>query len=305
MTDDTRDPSLTLRSDAPTLDASDRELVVTVETSGLSDRGLRREGNEDHFLIAELERSWRTVQTNMPTDALPSSVIERITAQIVADGMGGAAGGEVASRTAIGTFVDIVLRTPNLIMRLDKQSTQDVLTRMAARFAQITQALEAAVRRDPALAGMGTTMTLVINFRADLLVAHVGDSRAYLYRQGRLERLTRDQTMVQSLLEKGVISPEEMASHPMRHMLSGVLGSKGKPIDVELHFTGLDDGDQVLLCTDGLTEMVPEVMIAEALGTAKTAEDACRALVHLANSRGGKDNVTVVVSRFHVAPAAA
>ncbi len=305
MTDDTSDPSITVRSDAAALDASDRDLVVTVETSGLSDRGLRREGNEDHFLIAEIERSWRTVQTNMPTDALPSSVTERITAQIVADGMGGAAAGEVASRTAIGTFVDIVLRTPNLIMRLDKQSTQDVLTRMAARFAQITQALEAAVRRDPTLAGMGTTMTLVVNFRADLLVAHVGDSRAYLYRKGHLERLTRDQTMVQSLLEKGVISRDEMASHPMRHMLSGVLGTKGKPIDVELHFTGLEDGDQVLLCTDGLTEMVPEAMIAEALATAPTAEAASRQLIDLANSRGGKDNVTVVASRYHVAPVVA
>ena len=176
---------------------------------------------------------------------------------------------------------------------------------MAARFAQITQALEAAVRRDPTLAGMGTRMTLVVNFRADLLVAHVGDSRAYLYRKGHLERLTRDQTMVQSLLEKGVISRDEMASHPMRHMLSGVLGTKGKPIDVELHFTGLEDGDQVLLCTDGLTEMVPEAMIAEALATAPTAEAASRQLIDLANSRGGKDNVTVVASRYHVAPVVA
>ncbi len=305
MTDDTRDSSTSSGPDAaPPAAASHQDVVVRVETSGLSDRGRRREGNEDHFLIAQIERTWRTVQTNMPADALPSSATESVTAQIVADGMGGVVGGEVASRTAIGTFVDIVLRTPNLILRLDPQSSQDVLTRMAARFAQITHALEAAVQRDPTLAGMGTTMTLVVNFRADLLVAHVGDSRAYLYRQGRLERLTRDQTMVQALVEKGVITPDEMAVHPMRHQLSGVLGTKGKPIDVELHFIGLEDGDQVLLCTDGLTEMVPEAMIADALATAPTAEAACVQLVELANRRGGKDNVTAVVSRYQIAPVA-
>ncbi len=303
MTDNTSDPTLAMGV-VPTapVDAVHQDVMVHVEASGLSDRGLRRTSNEDHFLIAEIERSWRTVQTNLPAEAVPQASTERVTAQIVADGMGGAAAGEVASRTAIGTFVDIVLRTPYLILRLDKRSSQDVLTRMAARFAQITHALEAAVQKDPTLAGMGTTMTLVVNFRADLLVAHVGDSRAYLWRRGSLERLTRDQTMVQSLLEKGVISREEMAHHPMRHMLSGVLGSKGRPIDVELHFVGLEDGDQVLLCTDGLTEMVPDAMIAEVLSSAPTAEAACLQLVDLANSRGGKDNVSVVVSRYQITP---
>jgi protein phosphatase len=251
-----------------------------------------------------MDRTWRTLQTSMPADAYPSSVTDSVTVQIVADGMGGAAGGEMASRTAIGAFVDIVLRTPNLILRLDKQSTQDVLTRMAGRFELIKQALEDAVRRDPTLTGMGTTMTLAVNFRADLLVAHVGDSRAYLFRKGHLERLTRDQTLVQSLLEKGAISPEEMASHPMRHVLAGVLGTKGKPIDVELRFIGLEDGDQMLLCSDGLTEMVAETAIAEALVAAPTAEAACRRLVDLAIGRGGKDNVTAVVSRYRIVPLA-
>lgn len=305
MAEEHRDLSTIVKSaSAEPADASNQAVVVRVETNGLSDCGLRRAGNEDHFLIAQIDRTWRTVQTNMPADAFPSSAIDSVTVQIVADGMGGAVGGEVASRTAIGAFVDIVLRTPNLILRLDKQSTQDVLTRMTARFEQIKQALEAAVRRDPTLTGMGTTMTLAVNFRADLLVAHVGDSRAYLFRKGHLERLTRDQTMVQSLLERGALSPEEVASHPMRHLLSGVLGTKGKPINVELHFIGLEDGDQVLLCSDGLTEMVAEPDIADALTSAPTAEAACRRLVDLANSHGGKDNVTAIVSRYQIAPVA-
>lgn len=303
MAEDQRDLSHAARSaSTQPADTDHQEVSVRVETSGLSDRGLRREGNEDHFLIARIDRTWSTLQTNMPADAFPSSVTDSVTVQIVADGMGGAVGGEVASRTAIGAFADIVLRTPNLILRLDKQSAQDVLTRMAARFEQIKQALEAAVRRDSRLAGMGTTMTLVVNFRADLLVAHVGDSRAYLFRQGKLERLTRDQTMVQLLLERGAIEPEDVARHPMRHLLSGVLGTKGKPIDVELRFLALEDGDQVLLCSDGLTEMVKDAAIADALAGAPSAEIASRRLVDLANQNGGKDNVTVVVSRYQIAP---
>ena len=183
-----------------------------------------------------------------------------------------------------------------------RRSAQDVMTRMADRFEQIKQTLEAAVRQDSTLVGMGTTMTLVANFRADLLVAHVGDSRAYLFRQGQLERLTRDQTIVQRLLEQGSISPEEVARHPMRHLLSGVIGTKGKPIDVELRFLGLEDRDQILVCSDGLTEMVAEAAIAATLAAAPTAESACRQLVDLANRHGGKDNVTVVVSRYQIAP---
>ncbi len=305
MAEDHRDVSLTARAASTDPAApSDQEVTVRVDASGLSDRGLRRAGNEDHFLVAQIDRTWRTVQTNMPADAFPASVINSVTVQIVADGMGGAVGGAVASRTVIATFVDIVLRTPNLILRLDTQNAQDVLTRMTARFEKMKQALEEAVRLDPTLTGMGTTMTLAVNFQADLLVAHVGDSRAYLLRKGHLERLTRDQTIVQSLLDQGAISAEEMAHHPMRHVLAGVLGTKGKPIDVELRFISLEDGDQVLLCTDGLTEMVAEAVIADALAAAPTAEAACQRLVELANSHGGKDNITAVVSRYQIAPLA-
>ncbi len=279
---------------------ANHDLVVSVEASGLSDPGLRRSNNEDHFLISQIDRTWRTLQTNVPDGTFPSSVIDSVTAQIVADGMGGQAGGEVASRTAIAAFVDIVQRTPNLILRLDKQTTEAVLQRMTTRFEQVKEALEKVVQLDPTLRGMGTTMTLAINFKADLLVAHVGDSRAYLFRKGRLQRLTRDQTMVQSLRDTGALSEEELATHPMRHILTGVLGTKGKPINVELHFVRLEDGDQVLLCSDGLTEMVADSAIAEALAATPTCAEACRRLVDTANGNGGKDNVTALVSRYRI-----
>lgn len=277
-----------------------REPAVDVEASGLSDRGLQRPANEDHFLISRVDRSWRVLQTNVPGDAFPPLVTDSITAQIVADGMGGRAGGAVASRTAIAAFVDIVQRTPNLILRVDKHTSEDVLHRMAQRFEQVKAALEDVVRRDPTLSGMGTTMTLACNFGANLLVAHVGDSRAYLYRQGQLARLTRDQTMGQFLRETGVLSDEQLAKHPMRHVLTSVLGTQGSPIDVELRFVRLEDADRILLCSDGLTEMVSDAEIADVLGAAPSAADACRRLIDLANERGGRDNVTVVVSRYRL-----
>ena len=281
-------------------DATNLDVMVSVEASGLSDPGLRRPKNEDHFLISQIERTWRTLQTNVPEGSFHFSVTDCVTAQIVADGMGGQAGGEVASRTAIATFVELVQRMPNLTLRLDKQAKEAALQRLATRFEQVKEALEAVVRLDPTLRGMGTTMTLTVNFRSDLLVAHVGDSRAYLFRKGRLERLTRDQTLVQSLRDTGALTEEELAAHPMRHILTGVLGTKGKPINVELHFIRLEDGDQTLLCSDGLTEMVSEAAIAEVLAATPTAEDACRRLVDTANRNGGKDNVTALVSRYRI-----
>ncbi len=275
---------------------------VEVEVTGLSHIGLRRSNNEDHFLIAQLDRTWRTLMTNVESDALPQSVTDTVHAMVVADGMGGHAGGEVASRTAITAFVDLVLRTPNLIVRLNKELTEAALQRLAKRFEAVKEALVDAVRRDPSLSGMGTTMTLACSVKTDLLVGHVGDSRAYLFRRGTLDRLTRDQTMGQFLRDTGVLSDAELAVHPLRHVLTGVLGTQGSPVDVDLRGLRLEDGDQVLLCTDGLTEMVTDSTIAAVLAATATASahDACQRLIDLALANGGKDNVTVVLSRYRV-----
>ncbi len=276
--------------------------VVEVEVSGLSHTGLRRSNNEDHFLISQLDRTWRTLMTNVESDALPQSVTDTVYGMVVADGMGGHAGGEVASRTAITAFVDLVLRTPNLIVRLNKELTEAALQRLAKRFEAVKEALVDAVRRDPSLSGMGTTMTLACSVKTDLLVGHVGDSRAYLFRRGTLDRLTRDQTMGQFLKDTGVLSEAELAVHPLRHVLTGVLGTQGSPVDVDLRGLRLEDGDQVLLCTDGLTEMVNDAAIADVLAAtvATSAQDACQRLIDLALANGGKDNVTAVLSRYRI-----
>jgi protein phosphatase len=145
---------------------------------------------------------------------------------------------------------------------------------------------------------MGTTMTVAYSIGEDLFVFHVGDSRAYLFRNGKLRQLTRDHTHVQKLVDAGTITREQAATHRLRHVLTNAIGGKAKKIGVDAQRLGLADADRLLLCTDGLTEVVEETEIAEVLGRGKAPEIVCRSLVDLALDRGGPDNVTVVTARF-------
>jgi serine/threonine protein phosphatase PrpC len=242
------------------------------------------------------------MMTNLEADALPASSRETVYGMIVTDGMGGHAAGEVASRTAITKFVELVLSTPNLYVRLDPRTAPEARARMTKRFEDIREALVAEVDRDSTLSGMGTTMTMACIFNAELLVAHVGDSRAYLWRRGHLVALTRDQTMAQEMLDTGLISEAELASNPMRHVLTGVLGTQGTPVHTEVRAIRLEDGDQILLCSDGLTEMVDDAAIEQVLADPAAASAViCQRLVTLANANGGRDNVTVVAARYQLA----
>ena len=276
-----------------------KSAAVAVDFGGGSHCGYKRSNNEDHFLVARLDRTMHTLASNLSAQDVPASSTVSAYGLLVADGMGGHAAGEVASRTAIATFVDLVLRTPDLIMTLEGNLSEEVLRRLDARFQKIKLALNEKVRLDPNLAGMGTTMTLACTFGMELLVAHVGDSRAYLFRDGRLRRLTRDQTMAQFLADSGCIKAEEIATHRLRHVLTNVLGTQGGPLDVDLQGLRLESGDQVLLCTDGLTDMITEQAIEEVLRAPdQPAAKACERLIALALTAGGKDNVTVVIARY-------
>ena len=276
-----------------------------VDFGGLSHVGLVRSNNEDHFLVARIDRTLTTLITNLPTGSVPAQSVDSIYGMLVADGLGGHAAGEVASRTAIATLVDLILATPDTITRLDDQLIQEVLRRFERRFRRIAEVLAEQARSEPQLAGMGTTMTAACSAGPDLLIAHIGDSRAYLMRQGRLLRLTRDHTVAQLLADTGRIGSDEIQTHPLRHMLTGVLGTRGGPTDVDLSAHRLLDGDRILLCTDGLTEMVPEDAIAAVLQQpAESAAETCARLVQTALDAGGKDNVTAVVGRYRLAATA-
>jgi protein phosphatase len=270
------------------------------EFAARSHVGLVRRENEDHFLVMRATRALETLATNLPAGALPATTTETIDAMVVADGMGGAAGGSTASRKAISMLVELVLETPDWIMR-PAGLMPEVERRMSERFALVDSAVRAAGEEDPRLTGMATTMTLACNWGSDLLVAHVGDSRAYLHRDGCLHRITRDHTFAATLVETGMLGPEDVARHPLRHVLTQAIGSHHGPVDVELHVVRLEDGDRLLLCSDGLTHGVPEPAIEEAMNAHPDPPGACEALERLALEAGGEDNVTVIVGLYHVA----
>jgi protein phosphatase len=276
---------------------------VQADLGGVSHRGCVRSNNEDHFLVMRFERSMRPLLTNLPAEDIPSQHEEIGYGMIVADGLGGAAAGEVASRRAIAILVDLLLHTPDWIMGGGAPRVERVLERMAERYRQIDAALTEQGNTDPSLAGMGTTMTLAFSLGPDLVLAHIGDSRAYLLRGGQLYQLTRDHTFTQQLLAAGILRPEEVATHQFRHVLMRVLGGGAGQVEAECQSLTLEDGDQLLLCTDGLTNMVEDAAIGEVLQGAESADKACQTLLGLALAHGGLDNVTVVVARYRFAPA--
>ena len=271
---------------------------VQIDVAALSDPGKVRDRNEDHFYVARGGRRATTLVTNVPAADIPSQFQETAYLLVVADGMGGHAGGEVASRLAIATLINIILHAPDWIMRLDDEHAERLMDRAVARYRVIHEALQERARLDPELRGMGTTMTAAYSLGRDLFVAQVGDSRAYRFRDGTLQLLTRDQTHAQMLANEGLIRQQDVARHRLRHVLTSALGGLQSQLRTEIERTTLADGDRLLLCSDGLTDMVEDGEIAEVLGREARSEEACRQLVDRALANGGKDNVTVVLARY-------
>lgn len=272
--------------------------AVRVDCSGLSDPGKVRADNQDHFYLAQLGRFSQTIATSLPAGELPDRLEEAGHVAVVADGMGGHAGGEVASRTAIIVFFHLLFDTPDWVLKVNDQSAEKIMDRVASRYRSLDSLLEERARLDPSLSGMGTTMTLTYSIGLDLFLSHVGDSRAYLCREGSIRQLTRDQTHVQELIDAGLLNREQAATHRMRSVLTNVLGGGTPLTDVEVHRIRLAVGDTVLLCSDGLYDVAKDEEIAAILTGTASAQAACRSLVDLALERGAPDNVTVVVSRY-------
>ena len=285
---------------APLREPPSSSALTTVDIAGLSHPGKKRTNNEDSFLVVQFQRSLNPISTNLPPELIPATHTEIGYGMLVADGMGGAAGGEVASSTAIRAFVDLVVQTPDWILSQEESWAKEVLRRMEFRFEKLRKVLDREVAKDPRLTGMGTTMTLAGSLGRMLIIAHVGDSRVYIYTHGKLLHLTKDQTMAQLLADMGVITPEDAQTHHAKHVLTGAITADAQSADVELRTERLNDGDQLLLCSDGLTDMVRDSEIAAVLAKKQSAQQSCDELVNLALDAGGKDNVTVIVAAYKI-----
>lgn len=278
--------------------------LVEVDLAAQSHAGRGRPHNEDHYLVVRAERSLQSVQSNLPEGAVPQAVDETAYGMIVADGMSGMPAGAIASSMALRKLVDLVVKTPDWIMRMNRRKAAVVKRRMSKRFREIDQALREHAERDPRLAGMGTTMTVACSLGADLFLGHIGDSRAYLLRGEEMYQLTNDHTLGQAMIEAGVATKDDKNVRGLRRVLTAALGSTAQPADPDVTRMHLRHGDQLLLCTDGLIECVDAVTIHAILRYESTAEAACRALINEAMVRGCTDDVTVVLARYRFPQAA-
>jgi protein phosphatase len=270
---------------------------LRVRSYGRTDPGRVRGGNEDQFLIACLAKALQARQCSIPQPEVQYSSPQGHLF-LVADGVGGHAAGEKASAIAVNTVESYVLDTLRWCASLRSDGGNTLLADFQRALTEADAALFQEVRERPELRGMGTTLTLAYQLHRDLFIAHVGDSRCYLLRSGLLHRLTRDHTLVEELVQSGALRPEEAAVHQLRHVITNVVGGSDKGVRVEMRKVSLEDGDVLLLCSDGLSEMVPDAEILNILTAEPEPKRACDWLVDRANQNGGKDNITVVVARF-------
>ena len=275
--------------------------VMAVDLAAATHRGHVRGHNEDHYLVVRFRRTLENLYSNLNKGMLAQSYDVTGYGLLVADGLGGMAAGEVASRTALTKLVELVVETPDWMLDISKpEHLETVQQRMNDRFLRIDETIRAQADRDATLSGMGTTLTVAANLGRDLVIGHIGDSRAYLFRDGSLSQLTKDHTLAEAMIEAGVAGRDEPAARSMRHVLTAALGSLGPKSKPDIQRLKVSPNDQLLLCTDGLTEMVDDQVIASLLRNAGSADKACEDLVTVALAAGGLDNVTVVLARFGV-----
>jgi len=272
---------------------------LSVESFGLTDRGRVRPTNQDQFVVASLTRALRIRQSSLPqTDVHYADDEGQLF--VVADGMGGEQGGEHASVLAVGTIEEFVLNTLGCLLTAGGPEDNQVLREFKAALGRADARVCEIAERHPHLKHMGTTLTMACSFGSDLFLGHVGDSRAYLLRGGRLHRMTRDHTLAELLVKDGDVPVDQVAAvrQQFGHVVTNIVGGGKLGIKAELHKVRLAAGDVVLLCTDGLTGMIAEADVADILRASPDPRRTCETLVSRAIAAGGKDNVTTVVVRY-------
>lgn len=282
--------------------AADHRPAFVVRSFGLSDRGRKRQTNEDCFFVAELARTLSVQHTNLPQTGSSLSA-HRAYVFLVADGMGGKNAGEVASELGVTSIQEFLLNTLRRFSNLQPGEEPAAMRAFEEALCQADARILEESSRNPEWEGMGTTLTMAFAANWRLFVAHAGDSRCYLYSGGKLQQLTNDHTVIAELARRGAISAADAAGHPLRHVMTNFLGGKERGVQVEVDSLDLQPDDVVLLCSDGLTEMVPPDQIAAILAGERDPQRACGRLIAEANERGGRDNITVIVSCVGEAPA--
>jgi len=267
-----------------------------VDIFGMCHLGLVRKTNQDHFLVASLHKSMQLHQTTLPHGGLGSLVSgARGYVFLVADGVGSTPWGEQASGSALRAIADYVIHGMDMDSSADPDHDHRVADRLRRSVEHGHQAIRDAGEAEDKR-GMATTLTMVTVHWPRAYVIHVGDSRAYHLRNGTLTQVTKDQTMAQAMVDAGALTRSAAEHSRLKHVLWSALG--GKEALPEVITLDCEWEDVMLLCTDGLTKHVSDEEIRAELLSSASAEASCHALIDLALSRGGSDNVTVVIGRL-------
>jgi protein phosphatase len=271
---------------------------LAVDLHGSTDTGKVRAVNQDQFLIAALHKVVRIHGTSLP-DAYRERFDSgaRALLLLVADGVGGRAAGDKASSMALDVITDYVTNSMRCFYKLDDQIPHDLLHELALSVERSHSSVLERSASVPEEAGMATTLTMAHVLWPRVYVVQIGDSRCYRIHDEEIHQVTRDQTLFQELLDKGALDAEDGQHSPLSSILSQAIGGDAG-VEPVISKVGLEDGDTLLLCTDGLTGHLDDATIAAHVNASGSAEEACDRLVAAALEQGGHDNVTVVVARF-------
>ena len=284
-------PDTTATAGPPSRKPRDDEIDV----HGLTHPGRVRRDNQDHFLICSLRKHMAVRLTSLPdTDHLMVGGERLASLFMVADGVGGAAKGEVASRVALEAVTQYVSGSMRCYYAAGSADQEFFDALQEGALKSHTELLRHG-QEDPDYRGMATTLTLFLGIWPRAWLLQVGDSRCYLLRGGELTQITRDQTMAQEMVDSGIMSPADVAGTRLEHTLSSSIG--GRQTDPKVTRLDLAWGDLVLLCSDGLTRHVSDERIRDVLRSMTSSKQACEDLLQEALDGGGSDNVTIVIAR--------
>ncbi|MBF0537643.1 MAG: Stp1/IreP family PP2C-type Ser/Thr phosphatase [Nitrospirae bacterium] len=243
-------------------------MTYTINYAALTDKGRIRKRNEDNWSV-DHEKGF----------------------YIVSDGMGGHAAGDLASKLVVEMLPILLTKRMKDVTALNSQKATEQLN---VALTELNEQVRSISKTKPGLAGMGATVVMMIVRDMTALIAHMGDSRAYLLRNGKFKQLTMDHSVIQVLINSGEIKPEEVASHPARGKITRCIGMAGEALP-ETMLLDLKPGDRILLCSDGLTGMLTDKIIMDILTEYRDCKSACQVLIDGANAAGGMDNITVVL----------
>lgn len=270
--------------------------ATDVEIAAATHRGNVRKNNEDQFAVVRRTRSGEVVATSLAEEALKPGRVQHSWLLAVADGVGGNVSGEVASATAIQAIVNLGPHLSSWVMQPSRELQEDHESRVELYAQAIQRELQHEAEADPGLRGMATTITAIYFYGSDAIVVNVGDSRCYLARENSIHQVTRDHTLARDLEDAG-IPPSAIRRY--QHVLTRCFNTRSESVTFDIFRLRLHPNDQLLLCSDGLSDMVTDDEMNQILVRDVPIKDSCEQLVTEALVNGGRDNITVVLARIH------